>query len=574
MAETSGISLVNADIIRRRVLERTEKKDQKKVEDLFFSAKNLDNDPYLSADEAQQVEQTLNYYHCSNGTICWPGKYSSQTVEKARNSDVALKIMDRLKNVDMVDFLKMQFIQRLLETGLDSMQIADLIGGTYRHFFHENKYMDINYVIKTAENLRESVKAIAQSYSITECPGLLIKIAENSNRSFARILHQIPKSVRAFKNHGFRWEEVRDYLGELAQYTGGIMENSLFHMPIVLDYFKSAGIENAPELLKTILIRTRINNGFVLQELPRFIEYFSGSNLDIQHEILICISRGKVSGAADILKSTPDAVTSLLKLNRFKNIYDALKFLRDIQPKAKGQTGQFLKELSERIDKGESLSAIMRDFQSYWKLNITWLTRFSKKTRAELVKNRQMNKPDGRRLAVLIYPIGDYNRAFEEPDLFDSLIKHGYKILYYEVETDKEMRQALIEASVYGKADVRIVAGHGTPKSIHFSDNNSYNEIYSYDTGDKVKMAGLAGLTLKKGAVIAHCACSSADNSQKTSLADMDSEIAPKVTVLGATETSFQCVPIFNKDNKIIGFEYGRNEKGQNIARKIAAAMP
>ena len=76
------------------------------------------------------------------------------------------------------------------------------------------------------------------------------------------------------------------------------------------------------------------------------------------------------------------------------------------------------------------------------KLNIEFIGRFPYDTLKGFVENRLTSQKDNRPLVVVIYPKKDWNGAFYGQSIVD-FVNHGYRVMYYEVNTDKEMIQSL-----------------------------------------------------------------------------------------------------------------------------------
>jgi len=77
------------------------------------------------------------------------------------------------------------------------------------------------------------------------------------------------------------------------------------------------------------------------------------------------------------------------------------------------------------------------------------LERFYTSQWDEILRNRLENTPDGRPLAIVLYPTFDYSGVYaaEQNTIFQSLIDHGYRVMYYEVSTEGQMVDDLREAS-------------------------------------------------------------------------------------------------------------------------------
>lgn len=116
----------------------------------------------------------------------------------------------------------------------------------------------------------------------------------------------------------------------------------------------------------------------------------------------------------------------------------------------------------------------LREIVRSRRLGLELIDRFDPETRAEILRNREAAKPDGRPLAVLVYPKTDYNGAFTGHSAHvRALMKAGYRVMLYEAGSVQEATDALHDAAALGtkrqqRAALIFLAGHGTGTSMDF----------------------------------------------------------------------------------------------------------
>ncbi|KPJ64750.1 hypothetical protein AMJ44_12190 [candidate division WOR-1 bacterium DG_54_3] len=149
--------------------------------------------------------------------------------------------------------------------------------------------------------------------------------------------------------------------------------------------------------------------------------------------------------------------------------------------------------------------------------------RFENADLAEIILNRVKNTKDERRLAIVVFPVADIGVVFgDRADIFDALIKNDYRVLYYEVSTDRDFYKRLKEATKDQKASLLLIGGHGTPKGVNFgSESFDYQEeVYFLDLSDKEEMnrnriGDLVDGVLEDGGQIILCSCSTGHGEDK-----------------------------------------------------------
>ena len=123
--------------------------------------------------------------------------------------------------------------------------------------------------------------------------------------------------------------------------------------------------------------------------------------------------------------------------------------------------------------------------------------------REELTLNRYSLRtetpgaPRGRKTAVVLFPTSDHNGAFNSTPIAP-LIGAGFFVLFYEMESDRDIERALKEASHGGKnpADLVIIGAHGMPTGMQVSPGVfgfGLTDRSKFDAGDifRLKLAGV-----------------------------------------------------------------------------------
>lgn len=142
---------------------------------------------------------------------------------------------------------------------------------------------------------------------------------------------------------------------------------------------------------------------------------------------------------------------------------------------------------------------------------------------ARLEKNPTNPDHPDKPIALMIYPISDHNKAFNE-DRFDKLQNAGFKVVYYEVFSEEEYIRLLRHyLPLLREQDVVASGGHGTREGLHFSGNEYYvegveirEEQYYLDLGDEEQlMAALPEEWIHPGVTHLNLSCSNGRGGNK-----------------------------------------------------------
>ncbi len=190
-----------------------------------------------------------------------------------------------------------------------------------------------------------------------------------------------------------------------------------------------------------------------------------------------------------------------------------------------------------------------------------------------VIQMRETHPSDKRPLAVYIHPTSDWNGSFNNhyTTPLSDLLKHGYRVMYYEVSTDAEMVQALKDATDNGKdpAQLLVIGGHATMDILAFGaqDPSSYEikdrALYLDLTDEpRLKQAGVPSM-LARGCSIVIIGCSAGKGERKAAnLPNMLRRVIPHAARNGIwspkvdiTKTMFE----FDKHNRFKGVMYSRD---------------
>lgn len=146
-----------------------------------------------------------------------------------------------------------------------------------------------------------------------------------------------------------------------------------------------------------------------------------------------------------------------------------------------------------------------------YRFGITHGARFpDAKALAAVVNNHLLaenDTHDPRPIAVMIYPRDDWNSVFQNSTSMFTLLNKGYRVRYYEAETEQEAVAALKDATKRRKASLVIFGGHGNQKSIALGApdpqmSKSLHEKYYLDISDGADLKGLASRIVKGGHIV------------------------------------------------------------------------
>lgn len=177
----------------------------------------------------------------------------------------------------------------------------------------------------------------------------------------------------------------------------------------------------------------------------------------------------------------------------------------------------------------------------------------------EIINNRTDLTPDGRRLAVIVFPDKDGNGAFKKPPIAE-LMERGYRVVYYEIKQDNELIQAVTENGQRQKIDLLFIGGHGDRTHVAFGGADpakglkSYDESLYLDLSDLAKLRPLTGYLKDKESVIILYSCSTGEGMDKeTNIANMLKIIFSKSYIYSPTISVELDSLFFDENNRVDG---------------------
>jgi hypothetical protein len=174
----------------------------------------------------------------------------------------------------------------------------------------------------------------------------------------------------------------------------------------------------------------------------------------------------------------------------------------------------------------------------------------------EIIDNRRDLKPDGRPLAVVVYPKPetDYNGALRDRNLAIDLIRRGYRVVYFEAGKDTGLFNAIRVAGRYEKIPLLVIGGHGTRLSTQFGADYKLGEARILDISDLREMGGLRRYLGKNSTIVLN-SCSTGEGEERAAnIANLLAIIFPNSTVFAPTKPSSSEL-IFDHD-RVVGVQY------------------
>jgi hypothetical protein len=202
-------------------------------------------------------------------------------------------------------------------------------------------------------------------------------------------------------------------------------------------------------------------------------------------------------------------------------------------------------------------------------LNMEFPARVAPQHLWEIIKNRQDIRPDGRPLAVVVTTKGDHNGAFYiGANMYDEMIKAGYRIVYFEAESDTQFIDCLkkgtgLKTDQEQRADIIMIGGHGAQNLLVLERGwPSLPDRHGYiDFGDAqmFKDAGISDC-LKKGGQVVLDSCSNGEGrASEDNVANFMRRVFPhakKEGIWSATESYGPIKLFFDHNNELIKVWY------------------
>lgn len=210
-----------------------------------------------------------------------------------------------------------------------------------------------------------------------------------------------------------------------------------------------------------------------------------------------------------------------------------------------------------------------RQFLMTRQLGIEYPERLPREHLNELIQNRLNLTPDGRPLAIVVWPKGDHNGAFYGgKNEFQELIAAGYRVLYFEAESDTQFMEALFTGTRLGtsfeqRADLLIVGGHGSRERLWLErDNHPLPDgrgTIDFSDEKRFKAIGL-GATLAPGGQIVLDSCSNGEGrAEMDNMANFMRRVFPHAKAQGiwSATVSYRVEHFtFDKNGRLINVDF------------------
>lgn len=200
---------------------------------------------------------------------------------------------------------------------------------------------------------------------------------------------------------------------------------------------------------------------------------------------------------------------------------------------------------------------------TYALANISKGQYFSKSLMNHLVSERQKHDSDkgiedNRSLAVVVFQRGnDWNGAFYQFEKqIQSLVDHGYKVLFYEASSPKEIVENIKNASKHRKIDVYVPGAHGNETLMIFGNanaNGSYPEEATLGLKDRELLNSVSSSFADEVKIPIIACLNGHGRMLAENLANLHREIVPQAAPEG--------ISAMTTSGALIEFEYFENGK-------------
>ena len=305
--------------------------------------------------------------------------------------------------------------------------------------------------------------------------------------------------------------------------------------------------------------------------------------------LTIGTSTGDVSGLRAIANPIGSTNSALAKLTEGDSHGFVGRYLQGMESYKDycGQHASFLDKVGSGFTNffhGLDLDARLSIYRNGLLCGIKNPFRFSDQTLTELTNNRNENKADKRPLAVVVLPRADWNSAFCNTSEVDKLIKHGYRVMAYEVQSDKQFVEAIHNACTHQKFSMLLIGGHGDPGHVSFgtTDPRFATESENLVGASSASQLELTDTALLKNSNVSECAlrdarivlesCSTGKGrGQSENIANFVSRAFPDTYVFAPTEVSGLTRFNFDSRDQIIDVVYKDLSAAAGTATKGAS---
>lgn len=215
--------------------------------------------------------------------------------------------------------------------------------------------------------------------------------------------------------------------------------------------------------------------------------------------------------------------------------------------------------LEKNSDKNDFSRELLTLLKRAEKLGIDFPERFNFSTLQELVRNREANKPDNRPLAVILYPKSDWNGASAFNDYVDALIGEGYRVMYYEAESDAQVIQFLNSATGEQQAELIVFGGHGEQGNISFGNGDSEEAQLDLKDENQLITSGVSHALKDNGQIIIKGCSTGEGREQGNNMVNLLRRVFPQASpkgIWGPTVPTSIRQFIFDENHRLIKVEY------------------
>lgn len=161
----------------------------------------------------------------------------------------------------------------------------------------------------------------------------------------------------------------------------------------------------------------------------------------------------------------------------------------------------------------------------------------------ELIDNRTKPRDpeDTRPLALFVFPKQDWNNAFRQNSL--KRMMEDYRVVYYEADSDEDLRKAMLESTADEKAAVMVIGGHGTQQRVSFGDGDpayhdpTWRDEAGYlDLSDREQLQdAFAAAIAPQGHIVVKSCSTGAGRDREENIANFVASMAPQAHVHSPT---------------------------------------
>jgi hypothetical protein len=209
-------------------------------------------------------------------------------------------------------------------------------------------------------------------------------------------------------------------------------------------------------------------------------------------------------------------------------------------------------------------------------LNISWYGRFTLDDLEEIVRNRLQNKPDGRPLVIALYPKDDHNGVFQFNIGAEEFLRQGYRVMYYEIGSNEEMVQRILEATRDQKGNALILGGHGSRTSVTWSHRWIGGLLRLRDEKNIFKFGLHRQFSQESFAILESCETGRGGQGQNNIANKLLRLLKPSVLRVYAPEESTTLRKLVFDEKRLIAVQYfdGKTHIADNFTQTATEELP